>query len=299
VHRKKILWSVSALLLLALALVQFIPSPPVIIPAQLAAGQRETHRLLAFEGIGNFRDLGGYRTSDGRTVKWGKLYRSGTFAHASRSDLVSLEKLGLTALIDFRSAVEKEEEPNLLPDPRSFEVTEIPTLDDGNEAMIGEVMERIETGNFEGFDPDKFMLEANRQFASTFTPQFRQFIHAVRDAGGEPLVWHCSAGKDRTGFAAAILLRILGVPQEVVLADYMESKTHALEARQRDLLMIRVFSGQEAAEKMTVMMGVEKPWLEAAFNTIDRQWGDFDSYVQVGLELAEADIENLKIALLE
>jgi protein-tyrosine phosphatase len=143
------------------------------------------------------------------------------------------------------------------------------------------------------------MLKANRQFASTFTPQFRQFIHAVRDAGGEPLVWHCSAGKDRTGFAAAILLRILGVPQEVVLADYMESKTHALEARQRDLLMIRVFSGQEAAEKMTVMMGVEKPWLEAAFNTIDRQWGDFDSYVQVGLELAEADIENLKIALLE
>ena len=135
-------------------------------------------------------------------MQWGKLYRSGTFAYASRSDLASLEKLELTALIDFRSAVEKEEEPNLLPDPPSFEVIEIPTLDDGNQAMIGEVMERIETGNFEGFDPDHFMLEANRQFASTFTPQFRQFIHAVRDAGGEPLVWHCSAGKDRTGFAA-------------------------------------------------------------------------------------------------
>ena len=85
----------------------------------------------------------------------------------------------------------------------------------------------------------------------------------------------------------------------MVLADYMESKTHALEARQRDLLMIRVFGGQEAAEKMTVMMGVEKPWLQAAFNTIDQQWGDFDSYVRAGLELTEQDIESLKITLLE
>ena len=63
--------------------------------------------------------------------------------------------------------------------------------------------------------------------------------------------------------------------------------------------MIRVFGGKEAAEKMTVIMGVEKSWLEAAFNTIDRQWGDFDNYVQAGLELGEQDIESLKITLLE
>jgi protein-tyrosine phosphatase len=298
-NRRKILWSLFATILLGFALLQFIPANPVLIPAQLPPDQRETHRVLAFEGIANFRDLGGYPTLDGRTVKWGKLYRSGTLADASRSDLEYLEDIKLSTLIDFRSSVEKEEEPNKLPEPLNFEIVEIPTLDDGNKAMIGEVMERIESGNFDGFNPDHFMLEANRQFASTFTPQFSQFVHTILEANGEPVAWHCSEGKDRTGFAAAILLRILGVPQDLIMLDYMESKTHALEARSRDLLMIRIFSGSEAEEKIAVLMGVKKAWLEAAFDTIDARWGDFDTYVHEGLGLQENDISKLKATLLQ
>jgi protein-tyrosine phosphatase len=298
-NRRKIRWSLFAVIVLGFALLQFIPANPVLIPAQLPLDQREAHRVLAFEGIANFRDLGGYTTQDGRTVRWGKLYRSGTLADASRSDLQYLEEIELSTLIDFRSSAEKEEEPNILPEPLYFEVVEIPTLDDGNKAMIGEVMERIESGNFDGFNPNHFMLEANRQFASTFTPQFSQFIHTVLEANGEPLAWHCSAGKDRTGFASAILLRILGVPRDLVMEDYMASKTHALEARSRDLMMIRIFSGSEAEEKMAVLMGVEKAWLQAAFDTIDARWGDFDTYVQEGLGLQDSDISRLKATLLE
>ena len=197
--KKKLFWSGFAVLALAFAAIQFIPSPPLLIPAELPANQREAHRLLNFEGIPNFRDLGGYPTDDGRQVKWGVLYRAGTFAHASRADQSDLVKLKLTRLIDFRSSAEKTEEPNQLPDPVTFEVIEVPTLDDGNQAMVGEIMARIESGDFEGFDPNQKMLAANRQFASEFTPQFRTFIHTVLEAGGAPdcLALQCRQGPHR------------------------------------------------------------------------------------------------------
>jgi protein-tyrosine phosphatase len=297
-RKKKLFWSIIAVAIVAIAAIQFVPAPALVIPAELPADQRAAHRLLNFEGIANFRDMGGYPTVDGRQVQWGLLYRAGTFAQSSNADLQGLEKLKLKTLIDFRSSVEKEEEPNRLPDPTVFEVVEIPTLDDGNHAMVGEVMERIETGNFEGFDPNELMLEGNRQFASTFTPQFRQFMQTVLHADGEPIVWHCSAGKDRTGFAAAVLLRILGVPQDVVMQDYMASKQNALEARKSQLMLLRLFKGDEAADKLSVMMGVEEAWLEAAFEQIDASWGSFDNYIHEGLQLSDADIAQLKAKLL-
>jgi protein-tyrosine phosphatase len=297
-NKQKLFWSSLAVALLAVTAIQFVPAPALLIPAALPAQQREAHRLLNFEGIDNFRDLGGYPTTDGRQVKWGVLYRAATLAESSRADLVGLQQLNLATLIDFRSAAEKKEEPNHLPDPTGFKVVDIPTLDDGNEAMVGEIAARIESGNFEGFDPNALMLEANRQFASTFTPQFRQFVHTVLQADGAPIAWHCSAGKDRTGFAAAILLRILGVPQDVVMQDYMASSQHALESRKSQLLLLRVFKGEEAADKLTVLMGVEETWLAAAFAEIDATWGSFDNYVRKGLELSEADIAQLKAALL-
>ena len=296
--KKKLFWSFIAVAMVAIAAIQFVPAPALVVPAELPADQRAAHRLLNFEGIPNFRDLGGYPTADGRQVKWGVLYRSGTFAESSKGDLKSLAALNLNTLIDFRSAAEKELEPNQLPDPTGFTVVEIPTLDDGNQAMVAEITERIETSDFEGFDPNALMLDANRQFASTFTPQFRQFMQTILQADGAPVVWHCTAGKDRTGFASAILLRTLGVPQEVVMQDYMASKQNALEARKSQVMLLRLFKGDEAADKVSVMLGVEKEWLAAAFEQIDATWGSFENYVHQGLQLSDEDIAKLKATLL-
>jgi protein-tyrosine phosphatase len=298
-NKKKVFWSAFAVLALVFATIQFVPSPPVVIPAALPAAERDAHRLFNFGGIHNFRDLGGYGTTDGRRVRWGKLYRTATLSEATDADLRALQKLELAYLVDFRSAAEKEEEPHRLPDPPGFSVVEIPILDEGNSAMVGEVIERVESGDFSGFDPQQFMLTANRQFAGQFTPQFRQFIEQVQAADGAPLAWNCSAGKDRTGFAAAILLRILGVPQEMVMADYMASNEPSLEARKTQLLMLRLFKGDEAAEKLGQMMGVEQAWLQAAFDEIDSTWGSFGRYVGEGLELTPADIASLRATLLE
>ena len=284
---------------IAVTVIQFIPAPPLLIPAALPQEQRSAHRLLNFEGISNFRDLGGYSTQDGRRVKWGKLYRSGTFAEASRADLAGLSALSLETFIDFRSELEKTEEPNRLPEPPGFTVIDIPVLDDGNKALVGEIMDRIESGNFDGFDPNQAMLTANRQFASEFTPQFREFVHTVLQADGAPIVWHCSAGKDRSGFAAAILLRILDVPPATIMQDYMASRAPALASRKGQLRMLELFKGEEAASKLAILMGVEEAWLEAAFAQIDATWSSFDNYVETGLQLNAADIRRLRDNLLE
>lgn len=297
--RKKLFWTVFTVLALAVTVIQFIPPEPVVVPAQLPPEQRDSHRLLNFEGIHNLRDLGGYATADGRQVQWGKLYRSANFAEATPADLAALSQLGLATFIDLRSTPEKAEEPNRLPDPLPFEVVEIPILDEGNQALVGEVMERVESGDFDGFDPGQKMQQANRQFASVFTPQFRQLFATVVAADGAPVLWHCTAGKDRTGFAAAVLLRILGVPRETIMQDYMASLEPALASRKSQLLMLRLFKGEETAAKIEVMMGVEPAWLEAGFDEIDATWGSFDAYVRDGLQLDEADIEVLRANLLQ
>ena len=296
---RKILGAGFAVVAIAVALIQFIPAPPLLVPAALPAEQRPAHRLLNFEGISNFRDLGGYTTGDDRHVKWGKLYRSGTFAEASRADLAGLSVLELETFIDFRSSLEKTEEPNRLPDPPGFTVVEIPVLDDGNKALVGEIMDRVESGDFDCFDPNQAMLMANRQFAGELTPQFKEFVHTVLAADGAPVLWHCSAGKDRSGFAAAILLRILGVPQETIMRDYMASKAPALEARTGQLRMLELIKGEEAARKLTILMGVEEAWLRAGFAQLDTTWGSFDNYVEKGLQLSADDIQRLRHNLLE
>ena len=294
---KKIIFSLVAAGLLAIFAAQFLPAAPLLIPAELPEVQRAQHRLLNFESLANFRDLGGYATEDGRQVKWGILYRSGTLAHGTDADIKGLSQLGLSTLIDFRSGTEKNKEPDRLPEPPGFTVVEIPTLDDGNK-MVADIMERIESGDFGDMDPDQMMIEANRQFATTFTPQYREFMQTLQQAEGAPILWHCSAGKDRAGFAAAIVLRILGVPQEVVVQDYMASKQHALNARRTQLLLLRVFKGEEAADKLGILMGVEEAWIRAAFDEIDTAWGSFDNYVREGLELSRADVEKLRNQLL-
>jgi protein-tyrosine phosphatase len=298
-NRKTLFWSAFALLVVVMGVIQFIPSAPVIVPSLLPPEQRNSHRVVNFEGIANFRDLGGYQTADGRQTRWGLMYRSGNFSTATRSDNVVLASLGLEALVDFRSAAEKEEEPHQLPDPLPFKLVEIPTMDGGDHSVADEIMARVDSGDFADFDPDAFMITANRLFARNFTPQFSEFIQVVLEAKGRPVAWNCSAGKDRTGFAAAILLRILGVPMETVLDDYALSKQYSLAARQRELTLLRLFKGDEAAEKLSVLLGAEKPWLEAAFDEIDKQYGSFDVYVEQALGLAPAQVKQLRHSLLE
>lgn len=297
--KRKLLISTLAVALLAFAILQFIPQPPVQIPAQLPVAERSENRLLNFAGIVNFRDLGGYRTEDGRQVRWGTLYRAGNLSSATEADLDAIARLGLAEIIDFRSSYEREKEPNRLPEQEGLAMVKLPILDEGNNALASELSERIDKGDMESFDPDAIMIEANQQFASVFTPQFSAFMQSVLANNGQPMMWHCTAGKDRTGFASAILLRTLGVAQDTVMSDYLMSADLARAGRANQMRLLRVFKGQETADKVSRLLGIEAQWLEAAFQQIDEDWGSFERYRREGLSISDQQVEQLRALLLE
>ena len=100
--------------------------------------------------------------------------------------------------------------------------------------------ERIARGDLAGIDAAALLIEANQRLATEFTPVYRRFLAELLAARGAPVLFHCTAGKDRTGFAAAIVLRLLGVPEESIVADYMRSQRYSLAARRIDLLLLRL-----------------------------------------------------------
>ena len=274
------------------------------------SSQPETHRFLDFKNIQNFRDLGGYRTVDNQQVKWGRLYRSAKLGDASDSDLQHLQRLELYQLIDFRSDQERAEEPDRLPAEHRFKVSMYPfdpTSDPAQGAAMAQLNNQARhfelTALFSQFNVNDFMLEINRRMVSgEDAVVFRQFMQSILNADGKAVVWHCTAGKDRTGFAAAILLRVLGVPMDTVYQDYLLSN-RAREQSYKDEMTYALYwlmeNKQTAGELLRLMGTVEKPWLQAAFDEIDKTYGSFDQYVQQFLQLSDADIAQLKAALLE
>jgi protein-tyrosine phosphatase len=181
------------------------PNPPVVSPHL---------RVLPLEGGQNFRDLGGYRTTDGRSVRWGLLYRSGSMHFLTAADQAYLEKLRIRTICDFRDTRERALEPAIWPAGHPPQVIEDDYVLDmggiGRSAPGHTPTAADAKATISGFYP---------QILRQFNGQYRRmFDHLL--AGDAPLAFNCTAGKDRTGVAAALLLTALGVPRETVVEDY-------------------------------------------------------------------------------
>ncbi len=255
-------------------------------------------RHVVLEGAPNFRDLGGYETSDGRRVKWGVFYRSDDLAALTDADLEKVAKLGIRLVCDFRSPEEKTAEPDRLPAENPPAVAHLPI---GAESfMVKDLRERIGKGELEGLDLRSMMIEGNRQFATTFAPQYAALFERITQPENRPALVHCTAGKDRAGFASAMILSVLGVPRETVMEDFLLTNHYTKSATDRQLLMIRIFSlFRTDAELLRPLFGVERAYLEAAFAAIDESYGDFESYRRSALGLDDAEVEAFRAAVLE
>jgi protein-tyrosine phosphatase len=255
-------------------------------------------RVIKFRGFSNFRDLGGYPADGDARVKWGALYRSGHLAKVKSSDLRRFKRLSIDTIIDFRSDAEREKDPNRLPDSLNLKTLSIPILDPSTSSWAEELKAAIQNREFQDFDPSEKMREWYQELAVGHVIPYRQFIHGVLNAQGAPVLWHCTAGKDRTGFAAAILLRILGVSQDIVEEDYLLSAKYA-DQRKALIWMLRLSRGKEAAETIQTFFQVKKEWIEAAFQAIDAHWGDFETYSYEALGLSESQVSQLRDQLLD
>lgn len=251
-------------------------------------------RVLALEGGQNFRDLGGYRTRDGRRVKWGLLYRSGAMDTLTATDFATLSRLGIVMVCDLRSAPERARQP--VPWPKTF-MPRIFAQDYVNDpGPLGAVLRNPKsTGAQAQTAFAGLYAELPYRFAAQYRVMFRELVN-----GHAPLAFNCSGGKDRTGVAAALLLSALGVPRETVMQDFLLSN--------RTLDMKRLMAGDSSAaamgmrfrpEVVRAIMGVDRRYLDAAFDAIERRSGALDTYYRKELGLSDSDLARLKAIYLE
>lgn len=247
-------------------------------------------RHLKFSGTKNFRDLGGYPTVDGRTVRWNLLYRSDALHKLTNPDLQRLSALQLDRVIDFRAIHEQEHEPDRLPEGVSL--VPAPILDSSTRVWHEAREEFVK--NLRSMDPVQFMIQTNVELGTRFTPQFKLFLHELLSANGRPVLFHCAAGKDRTGFAAAILLRILGASQTTIMEDYLLTNQYFLNGYRWNLWTARLLKGKKFAEVLKGFMIADPAYLSAAFDALQQEHGSFEAYVREGLGLTDVEIERLK-----
>ncbi len=254
----------------------------------------------SLQGARNFRDIGGYITDDGRRVKTGLLFRSDNLGSLTRVDFERLDELGVRQVIDMRAEVERNDAPNLWPQPVQANVTvsEITVLYPRLDPR--ESRRKILTWDVEDEYFHELMVEANRSLAVDFTGQWAEIFRGFLSRDGLPAVVHCVEGKDRTGFIVAVVLRTLGVPEETVMADYLRSNDR-LEAR-INRLSVFVYLGtlfQVTPDQIRPLLEVRREYLEAAFQAIDEQYGSFENYLKKGLGLSNRELAQLRDRLLE
>ncbi|MGA7193584.1 MAG: tyrosine-protein phosphatase [Anaerolineales bacterium] len=254
-------------------------------------------RRLDFSGAKNFRDLGGYQTRDGKSVRWGKLYRSDHLHKLTNADLRDLSKLDLDRIVDFRAEHEIEEEPDRIPVNTNIRWIGIPILDSSTR-IWHDSRDELMKDNLKSIDPAKFLIETNIEMVTRFTPQMKQFIQELISANGRAVLFHCAAGKDRTGYAAALILRVLGVLPELVMEDYLLSNEYYLSSYSWNLFIMSLIKGKRFSSVVKGFLEVRPAYLAAAFAIIDG-FGSFEKYVSNGLGLTGQDIEHLRSLYLE
>jgi protein-tyrosine phosphatase len=243
--------------------------------APAAAGAVQGLQDLVFDSISNARDLGGLVGAGGRRVRHGRLYRSGNPALASAADLDRLQALGLDMVVDFRSPGEKS--PGETAFGQRFRWHAVPVLE-GSMAM-DVLMPRLRASS--PAQMDAFMLEVYRDFPVRYRAAFGAFMQTVQ--GGQTLLFHCTAGKDRTGFAALLLLAALGVAQDDILANYLESNQRNAQFNASALARMAE-SGVDPAVMMP-LLEVRASYLDASMQAIDAGWGSVTNYLTDALQV--------------
>lgn len=268
------------------------------IPAQLPPEERLALRKLPFEQAHNFRDLGGYLSGDGRYTRWGKIYRTDKLSSLSEQDQRYLQRLGVKRIVDFRSDEERNTAPHTLHPESRILIDPLPINVEA--AQIERVTARLQEQNVSAEDMVEFLMSANRAMVTHFTDTYRNWIHSLLSDDHYPQLFHCTAGKDRTGLAAALLLRALGVSEETVMEDYLATN-HYTAARIDEIIRqiqeMDVFKVEETV--IRTLFHVQPQYINAAFEVIAERYGDIETYLQDGLALDRFQREQLRDMLLE
>lgn len=245
------------------------------------------NRVIPFEGVENFRDMGGYLTKDGRTVKYGHLYRSSALYYLTPQDQLLFKDLGIQHVFDYRDSGEAIKEPDPI--------------------LTGVTLERLAANAVEDqMDYEDFFSEEYRgqlsaagltdfyRSLSLNNASYRRLVEIALDDQIERFVHHCAAGKDRTGIGAAIIYLALGVSRETIMEDYLLSNTFLPSYQDRHVVQVAdVYSPQELEYFMNAFI-VREDYLQTFFQIIDETYGDDETYLEKEFGLTEFQREKLR-----
>lgn len=229
---------------------------------------------LPLAGAHNLRDLGGHPAADGLRVKRGVVYRSDALSHLTDADLRRVAELGLRTVVDFRIDQELQiEGPDRLPEDQDIRQVSLPI----NPADSAGYLQRLLAGQVErAAETTEYMTALYATTALDHAREYRALVDAVLEPGATPLLFHCTAGKDRAGVASALLLRLVGAPMDAIEANYLASPGARLPED------VELFDGIDPA-LLEPMLGVDVAYLRAAFAEIDLVYGSFDAYAATAL----------------
>jgi protein-tyrosine phosphatase len=275
-------------LILASALV--VPmAPTASLSARPMAAAPAHERVLPLQGGRNFRELGGYPAAGSKHVQWGKLYRSGSMTALTSEDYAALEKRGIRVVCDFRSTAERKAEPAHWPHAGLPKV-----LADDYDMDNGQFLPKGDPRSITAEQIRATMAAAYPRLLVQFNSQYRRMFAELL-AGHAPLAFNCSAGKDRTGIAAALLLTALGVPRETVVADYMLSNQTLDPAK---LMAGRAMANSPFAalppEALKLLVGVDRSYIEAVLAVVEGHQGGTAGYLKDELGLGPVEIKRLR-----
>ncbi|MFI1797360.1 tyrosine-protein phosphatase [Streptomyces sp. NPDC020379] len=248
-------------------------------------------------GVRNFRDLGGLPAADGRRVRPGVLFRSGHLAHATEEDRHFFGTLRLHTVFDFRNAADIELDG---PDAELLGVRNV-NIPLSDPAYGAEFWKLVRAGDLErlrevmaGTKGADRMCASYREIITTRTAEHGRVLRMIAE-DAVPVLMHCAAGKDRAGLAIAITLLALGVPRDVIEADYLESNAPHRRYRMR---RPRPAEPPEITALLSPMFEARAEYLAAAFAAMEETWGTADRYLADGLGLTGTTRERLRQRLL-
>lgn len=244
-----------------------------------------TTRSLGLDGASNFRDAGGHRTTDGRWVRYGVLYRSSALT-LTTSDSALVDSLGLTGVFDLRTASERAETPNV----------EVPGAPVRHLDVNGEGGGGIPAVTSPAA-AEQLMIDAEIGFVDSPTARtaYRELFTELATADGAS-VYHCTAGKDRTGWASVVLLTLLGVSAETVMADYLLSNTYYLNSPEVQEGLSHLPAHIRAIYEP--LLAVRAAYLQAGLDRVAEEFGSMRAYAIEGLGLTPALLERLEDTML-
>ena len=253
------------------------------------------NKKIVLEGTDNTRDLGDYLSIvniNNKRIRGGKLFRSDKLSKLSNNDIIKIKDLNIRYIIDFRSETERNHSPNIIIDGITYINLDIDA--NNNMSAIKDVVDGRSNKPIK-----QFLIDINKDFILKYYSIFLKFISIVLEKK-EPILFHCTSGKDRTGFASALILYLLDFSKDDIYDEYMYTN-ECIKDRIEDIL-IYISSllniDKDKAKILMPLVGVDREFLDSAFNTAIEEYGSFDNFIYNRLGVTKAMKEELKNYLL-